>query len=170
MILGAAVWRGGEPSPALRRRVGAALDAARALPNARFLPTGAVGRHAPSEASVMRRLLLEAGIAPERIVLEEQGDDTLSSLVHCARIVQAAGGGALVLCSDAYHLPRCRLVVRALGLRSRSAPAHGALRDLPLRRLAWALARETAATPWDVALALRERRRLSVIGSAHDGT
>jgi uncharacterized SAM-binding protein YcdF (DUF218 family) len=145
------------PSPALRRRVAAALAAAADAGDARFLPTGAVGRHAPSEAEVMRRLLAGAGVAAERIVVEEQGTDTLSSLRHCARIVRESGGGRVVVCSDAYHLPRCRAVLRALGVRAEAAPAAGARSALGARRLAWAIAREAVATPWDVALALALR-------------
>jgi vancomycin permeability regulator SanA len=158
VILGAAVWRGGAPSPALRRRVAAAVEASRAYPGARFLPTGAVGRHPPSEASVMRDLLVDAGIEPGRIVLEETGRDTLTSLVACARIVRAAGG-RVVVCSDAYHVPRCRLVLRALGMASDAAPARGAWRRLGAAGFARAVAREAAATPWDVALALAARLR-----------
>ena len=160
VILGAAVWRGGEPSPALRRRVAAALAAARDVPDARFLPTGGVGRHAPSEASVMQRLLREAGVAAERIALEEQGTDTLSSIVACVRILEAAGDVASVtVCTDAYHVARVRAVFRVLGVRTVAAPAHGAARALGARRYAWALAREALGLPWDVALALARRIR-----------
>ena len=160
VILGAAVWRGGEPSPALRRRVAAAIDAAHGVPDARFLPTGGIGRHAPSEASVMQRLLREAGIAAERIALEEQGTDTLSSIAACVRILDAADDVASVtICTDAYHVARVRAVFRALGVRTAAAPAHGAARALGAPRFAWALAREVAGTPWDVALALVGRLR-----------
>lgn len=159
VILGAAVWRGGAPSPALWRRVAAAARVAHANPDALLLPTGAIGRHPPSEASVMRRLLLDAGVEAGRIVLEEQGTDTLSSLRHCARIVRAAGADRILVCSDAYHVPRCRAILRVLGVRSVAVPARGARRSLGARRFAIAVLREVAATPWDVALALAFRAR-----------
>jgi vancomycin permeability regulator SanA len=158
VILGAAVWRGGEPSPALRRRVDAAVAAARDVPDARFLPTGGVGRHPPSEASVMQRLLLDAGVAADRIALEEQGTDTLSSVVACARILADAGDVASVtVCTDDYHVVRVRAVFRALGVHTVAAPAHGARHALGRRRYAWVLARELLGLPWDVALALARR-------------
>ena len=158
VILGAAVWRGGEPSPALRRRVGAAIEAARDFPNAHFLPTGGVGRHAPSEAVVMQRLLRDAGIAAGRIVLEETGTDTLSSVVACVRILEAAGGcDSVTVCTDSYHVARVRAVFRVLGVRTAAAPAHGAAGALGLRRYAWALTREALGVPWDVALAIARR-------------
>jgi vancomycin permeability regulator SanA len=157
VVMGAAVWPGGEPSPALRRRVEAALEAARGDPVARFLVTGAVGHHPPSEARAMQALLVEAGIEPARIELEETGTDTLSSLVACARIVRAAGATSVTVCSDAFHVPRCRAVLRALGVASRAAPVRG-FRHVRRSRRLLVLAHEALATPWDVALALWFRR------------
>jgi vancomycin permeability regulator SanA len=158
VILGAAVWRGGEPSPAMRRRVAAALRAALGVESARFLPTGGIGRNPPSEAAVMQRLLLEAGIAAGRIVLEEQGTDTLSSVVACVRILEGSGDVASVtVCTDAYHVARVRAVFRVLGVRTEAAPARGTARLLGARRFGWALAREALGLPWDVALALAQR-------------
>ena len=158
VILGAAVWRDGEPSPALRRRVETAIEAARGVPNARFLPTGGVGRHAPSEAAVMQRLLRDAGIAAERIVLEETGTDTLSSIAACVRILRATGDlDRVTVCTDSYHVARVRAVFRVFGMRTVAAPAYGAADALGPRRYAWALAREVLGVPWDVALAIAGR-------------
>ncbi len=158
VILGAAVWQGGEPSPAMQRRVAAAVRAACDVPTARFLPTGGVGRHAPSEASVMHRLLLEAGIAAECIVLEEQGTDTFSSVVACVRILEDAGDvGSVTVCTDAHHVARVRAIFRVLGVRTVAAPAHATARSLGMRRSIGALAREALGLPWDVALAIARR-------------
>jgi len=158
VILGAAVWQGGEPSPAMRRRVAAAVEAARGVEGARFLPTGGVGRHAPSEASVMARLLVEASVEPARIVLEERGTDTFSSVVACVRILEDAGDVASVtVCTDAHHVARVRAVFRVLGVRTEAAPARGTASSLGSRRYTWALAREAVGLPWDVALAIARR-------------
>jgi vancomycin permeability regulator SanA len=158
VILGAAVWQGGEPSPAMRRRVTAALRAARGVEGARFLPTGGVGRHAPSEASVMARLLVEAGVERERIVLEEKATDTLSSVVLCMEILSRDGDiGSVTVCTDAYHVVRVRSIFRVLGVRADAAPAPGAAKPLGTPRYVWALTREAVALPWDVALAIALR-------------
>ena len=158
VILGAAVWRGGAPSPAMRRRVAAAVEASRDVGGARFLPTGGVGRHAPSEASVMARLLVEAGVDRERIVLEEQATDTLSSVVRCMEILARDGDIASVtVCTDDYHVARVRALFRVFGVPTRSAPAQRAVHALGTRRYVWALTREAVALPWDVALALAQR-------------
>jgi uncharacterized SAM-binding protein YcdF (DUF218 family) len=138
--------------------VAAAVEAARGVEGARFLPTGGVGRHAPSEASVMARLLVEASVEPARIVLEEQAIDTLSSVVRCVRILEQHGGAAAVtVCTDAYHVVRVRAVFRVFGVQTRAAPVPRAARALGARRYGWALAREGVGLPWDVALALARR-------------
>jgi vancomycin permeability regulator SanA len=159
--MGAMVLPGGRPSGALRRRVRAAVAAASGRAGARFLVTGGVGQHPPSEARVMCQLLIDEGIAPAQIVLEETGTDTLSSLVACARLLRATGAGEIFVCSDRYHVPRCRAVLRALGIRAGAvaAPAPAPARAGGTMPWLWARAREVAGLPWDVALALLARAR-----------
>lgn len=164
VVMGARVLPGGRPSGALRRRVQAAVDAAGGAPSARFLVTGAVGEHPPSEARVMCALLRDAGVAPDRIVLEETGTDTLSSLVACARLLRRAGAIDVRVCSDGYHLPRCRAVLRALGIRAGAVAAVTPRSGRSGRAWLgwawlWARAREAAGLPWDVVLALWSRAR-----------
>ncbi len=157
VVLGARVLPGGRPSGALRRRIAAALAAAD--PATRFLVTGAVGDHPPSEARVMAGLLGAAGVPEARVVLEETGTDTLSSLRACARVLREVGATEVIACSDDYHLLRCRAVLRALGIRAGAAPARGTRAAAGTGPWLWALAREAAGLPWDVALAALGRMR-----------
>ena len=80
--------RRNSPVTTLRRRVEAALACARHHPDARFIPTGGIGRHGPSEASVMAGLLMESGVRSDRILLEETGIDTLSSVRAIHRLLR----------------------------------------------------------------------------------
>jgi uncharacterized SAM-binding protein YcdF (DUF218 family) len=123
IILGAAVWRGGLPSRTMKRRTNAAIQAARDSPRAVFLPTGGVGKHRPAEALVMRKLLLEAGVKPANILLEQQSTDTLTSVCNCVSILRSVPNYASVtICTDRYHLLRTRLLFRLLGIRVRGCP------------------------------------------------
>jgi vancomycin permeability regulator SanA len=157
VVMGARVLAGGRPSGALRRRVAAAVAAADA--ETRFLVTGAVGDHPPSEARVMAGLLHAAGVPPARVALEETGTDTFSSLRACARLLREAGACEVLVCSDDYHVPRCRAVLRALGVRAAAVPARGTRAASGTRSWLWALAREAGGLPWDVALAALHGRR-----------
>ncbi len=163
VIFGAAVRPGGVPSNTLRRRVEAAAAFGLRHPDAVFMPTGAVGRHGPSEASVMASLLAGFGIPPERVLLEETGTDTVSSVRAIRRLLAASAAHRPVYAaSSAYHLPRCVLLLRIAGVAARPCPPPAFPAALGLRmRWFWRL-RECAAIPWDAALmlALRLSRRL----------
>lgn len=161
VIFGAAVRRGGVPSPVMRRRVDAAAAFARRFASPLFVPTGGVGRHAPSEASVMARLLTQChGILPDRILLEETGTDTLSSAHAVARLLRARAIAAPVYAaSSRYHQPRCVLLLRLFGLPARAAgpPKVPAISNRMVRWY-WRL-REALALPYDAALVLLLRLR-----------
>ena len=75
IVFGAAVRPDGQPSAVLRHRLEAAITWAKSRPQARFLVTGGLGDHPPSEAEAMRRYLLDRGIEESAIVIEPQGDE-----------------------------------------------------------------------------------------------
>ncbi len=159
VIFGAAVRPGGRPSAMLRRRVEAAAAFSVRFTEPLFVPTGGVGRHGPSEASVMRALLVECGVAPGRILLEESGTDTLSSARAVARLLRADGLAAPVFAaSSAFHLPRCVLLLRLFGVPARAAGPPWASAGSRWTTRAWWWLREAAALPYDLILALVVRR------------
>ena len=153
LIFGAAVHPGGRPSPTLRARTAAARSFGAAHPDARYIPTGALGRHPPAEARVMAELLARSGVPPDRITPEPTGTDTLSSVLACVRLLRATPAPVRVATS-AYHLPRCLLLLRLCGIPARACPPppDGA------GRWFWRL-REAAAIPWDVVALLWELAR-----------
>lgn len=161
IIFGAAVLPGGAPSGTLRRRVAAAAACGAADPQALYMPTGGVGRHGPSEARVMAGLLAEHGVPGRRIILEERGTDTLSSVRACLRLRRTHGlCGPVRVATSGYHLPRCVLLLRLAGVAAAACPPpHASPRWA--QRWYWRL-REVPALPWDALLMLlaRLRRRI----------
>jgi vancomycin permeability regulator SanA len=158
VIFGAAVRADGSPSAALLRRIGYGLQASRAWPDASILCSGGVGRVGPSEASVMLDVLAREGVAPGRLIADEDSLDTLQSVAVAARRARALGSPLVVVCSDGYHLPRIRLMLAVLGVRSVSGP-RGGPRGGMWHRLRMTL-REIPAIPYDVALVAAQKRRL----------
>ncbi|MGA3401543.1 MAG: YdcF family protein [Acetobacteraceae bacterium] len=160
VIFGAAVRPGGRPSTTLRRRVEAAATFGSRFAAPLFVPTGGVGRFGPSEASVMATLLVARGVLPGRILLEETGTDTFSSVRAVVRLLCAQGIAAPVFAaSSLYHVPRCVVLLRVLGVRARAAgPPFVPAGSRWLTRCYWWL-REAAALPYDAALALVMRLR-----------
>lgn len=112
VILGAGV-NGTEPSLSLRMRLLAAMDYLADQPNVPILVTGSRGEGEEiSEARCMADWLTEYGIAPERIILEEQADDTEENIRYARALLKKHGidenANVAVVTSD-YHLFRASL-------------------------------------------------------------
>ena len=160
VIFGAAVRPGGRPSTTLVLRTEAAANFGQRFVAPLFVPTGGVGRHGPSEASVMAALLQSRGVQRGRILPEETGVDTLSSARAVVRLLRDEGVSAPVFAaSSLYHLPRCLLLLWLLGVSAPSAVPP----IVPATRWWWRCfwwLRELAALPYDAVLALAIRWRL----------
>jgi len=154
VIFGAVVRPDGTPSAALLRRIGYGCEAAQAWPSARILCSG--GGDGRSEASVMARELVTRGVAADRLVLDEISRNTLANVAAAAAQMRQGGEGWVLACSDAYHLPRARLLMALHGVRSRAWRG----RDRPPagHQIAMA-AREAIAIPNNLARLLARRIR-----------
>lgn len=156
VIFGAAVRPDARPSQTMQRRVAAAVELGEALGgSAIFVPTGGQGRHGPAESQVMAKLLRDWGIDPGRIREEPTGTDTLSSARAVAAMLRDWPGTVHPV-SSGYHLPRCALLLRLLGLRV--GPGRAAVPGPGFSDLRWRL-REVPALPYDAALAAWHRLR-----------
>ena len=114
VILGAAVWPDG-PSPTLRRRCahGAALFLAGR--GDRVVVCGGLGRHPPTEAEVMAGVLTGLGVPGDAIVLEDRSTNTAENLAFAKALLDPVTEPDILIVSDAFHLPRARLLGRRLG-------------------------------------------------------
>ena len=155
VIFGAAVRPDGSPSEALLRRIASGLEAARQHPGSPILCSGGAGPRGPSEAAIMAQYLAAAGVEPERLILDEASLSTLANVAATARQVAHGGHPHVVACSDAYHLPRIRLLLRLAGVDCEPGPAG---QGPPLgHHLAMSL-REAAAIVHNLASVLATRR------------
>jgi uncharacterized SAM-binding protein YcdF (DUF218 family) len=158
VIFGAAVRRDGSPSLTLRRRVEAAARCGAHFPGALYIPTGGKGRFGPPEASVMAALLQELGVPPGRIIAEPTGTDTLSSAVAVTRLLRTrCPVGTVLVATSAYHLPRCRLLMRLAGYPASACPPPPAPASARFAlRWYWRM-REVPAIPYDAGLMICRR-------------
>ncbi len=107
-------------------------------------------------------LLQGRGIPKARILLEETGTDTLSSARAVAALIRKCGISAPVFAvSSLYHLPRCLLLLRLLGIPARAAVPP----TVPAAALWWRRCyrwlREVPALLYDCLLAILSRIRRS---------
>lgn len=151
IVLGAAVWPGGVPSPTLRRRAeaGAALYLAGRV--GRIVATGAEGRHPPSEARVIRDVVTAAGVPDVAVLLDEHSTTTLQNLVNAYALLPP--DARTIIVSDMWHLPRARMTARRLGHRAETQAA--SLSGTHPWRILRAALREFGAYMWYLVRPLR---------------
>lgn len=155
VIFGAALRPDGRPSAALMRRIGYGAQATETWPGATVLCSGGVGRAGPSEASVMVAELTAQGLPSARLAADHASLDTLQSVLVAVRTAREGGHPFVVACSDGYHLPRIRVMLAILGVRSVAGPQGGA-RGPWSHRIRMGL-REAVALPYDAAIVLWRR-------------
>ncbi len=141
VILGAAVRAEG-PSPALRRRIGAALALWHDGAVDAMVACGAGG-----EAAAIAAALTGAGVPADAIRIEDRSRTTEENLRHARPVLRDLGAAETVIVTDWYHAPRVRLVARRLGLEAGIHAATDWRRGIGLRQWRAAL-REAPALAW----------------------
>ncbi len=112
IVLGAGV-NGTEPSLSLRTRLDAALAYVQDRPDIPIVVSGSQGRGEEiSEAQCMCDWLTACGVNPERIILEEQADNTKENLRYSLALLEERGIDTtdnLAVVSSDYHLYRASM-------------------------------------------------------------
>lgn len=146
VVFGAAVRADGRPSGALAGRIALARQLVGRWPRSIVFCSGAIGREGPSEASVIAQALRDV-IAADRLVLDEMSRDTLQTARAAADHARATGIARVIACTDNWHQPRARMLLRLFGVSAGGARLdHG---HRPARRRARAYVRELLALPYD---------------------
>ena len=141
MVFGCYV-RGEEPGKTLATRLDAAISLLERYPNADCIVSGGQGSNeAISEAEAMRRYLVSHGIDDGRITLEAESTNTNENLEYSFALLDGdesstqagagssaaqPGGRKIIGVSSEYHLPRIRMLSRALGREIETYPAYDA--------------------------------------------
>jgi len=159
VIMGAAVDRDGRPGAAVVRRTRAALRFGEQRPDTLYLPTGGARGGGPIEADVMARLLVDGGVHAEAIIVDDRAQDTLQSVVNCTDIIRRLGASCVVVCTDRYHLPRCRVLFRLAGVVTHAAPIPADLDTVGSLPRGFYWLRELIALPFDTLLLLCRQLR-----------
>jgi len=70
----------------------------------------------PTLAELMRELLIAQGVAPADLILEERSRSTYENAVECQKLLDRRGLDAVLLVTEAYHMPRALACFRARGV------------------------------------------------------
>lgn len=124
IVLGAGV-NGTVPSLSLRERLDAAYDYLQEHPNTVCVVSGGQGSGEDiTEAECMYRYLTNKGIAPERIIQEDQATSTRENLSYSMALIGSEHASSVGIVSSEYHLCRAGMMARELGLDPVMIPAH----------------------------------------------
>lgn len=126
LVLGTKV-EGTEPSRILRDRIHAACAYLQEYPDVICIVSGyQSGSGEISEAECMYRELVELGINPERIWMEEKASSTVENLEFSLALIQEKTGSRpdiLGILSTESHLLRAEMFARAQGVKAVLLPA-----------------------------------------------
>ena len=129
---------------------------ARQYPQVRIVVTGGNGSlllQGEGDGATALRLLTALGVAPERLVLENQSRNTYENAVSTRRMVAPKPGEAWLLVTSAFHMPRSVALFREAGFDVVAWPVD--YRTAGDERLGWA--RDNAADSLqNLSVAMRE--------------
>ncbi|MGN0554215.1 MAG: YdcF family protein [Oscillospiraceae bacterium] len=117
IVLGCRV-NGDVPSAMLMQRINAAYKCLEQFPEAVVIASGGKGAdELVSEAECIRRELERRGIAPERIILEENSTSTRENMMFSRQILEEKGiSGEIAIVSNEYHLRRAKTIAKEQGM------------------------------------------------------
>lgn len=116
VVLGAAVWQGGQPSFVLRDRLARAAELYHEGVADKIVCTGGVGRYPPAEAQVGKEFLMRAGVAEEDIIMEAASTSTAEQATLIKEISDREGFQSIALVTSFYHQRRAAQLFRRAGL------------------------------------------------------
>ena len=148
VVLGTQVLPGGKPSRTLDARVRHAAGLYAAGRVGRVLVTGGVGKHPPSDAEVMARILREEGVPAEAILVEDEAGSTWDAARFGTALAAGEGVEEALVVTDPLHCVRTVAAFRRAGLIARAEPVYSS----PMWRVPWLrrgqFLRESGALVW----------------------
>ena len=152
IVLGAAVWPDETPSPSLERRIVKSVRLYKSQFADYLLFSGGLGIHPPEECIVMKKRAIALGVSPEKIFLDPNSSSTFTSVVNCIKIMKSEGFKDAIVVTDSYHILRCIISFRLLGIRCIGHETYNKKGETPYAKWFYYHLREIVAVPWYVAL------------------
>jgi uncharacterized SAM-binding protein YcdF (DUF218 family) len=122
VVLGAAEYRG-RPSPVLEARLNHALFLYLKGLAPRIITTGGAGGDPMfTESTVARAYLTRRGVPAEAIVVENEGESTVQSIVAVTEIMRRMNLKSAIVVSDGYHIYRVKKMLQASGIKVYGSP------------------------------------------------
>jgi len=148
VVLGAKVYPGGRPGPALTRRTRHAVALFQRGLAARIICSGGLGENPPTEAAAACGLAEKLGAPAAALHLEERARSTEENALYTAGMMRERAWRTAIIVSDGFHLYRAALLFRWEGIAAYPSPAQATAGPMnPVERYIRE-SREIAALLW----------------------
>jgi vancomycin permeability regulator SanA len=119
VVLGNRVEADSSLSPVLEGRVDKALLLYRLGRVGRIMVSGGRGRKAGKvpEGRAMKRYLIQHGVPADRIVEDNDGENTYLTAVDYRKVNDSLHCSSVIVVSTFYHITRCKYIFRKLGIQ-----------------------------------------------------
>ena len=114
IVPGASVYRSGQLSPVLERRMETALGLAFDRPGLKLVVSGTNVPDGYSETRAMRDYAIARGLDPANVLIDDGGRSTFLTLLNSR---DAFGLTRVAFVSQDYHLPRALYIARRMGMQ-----------------------------------------------------
>lgn len=116
VVLGAAVWENGQPSPVFGDRLARAAELYHAGVARKIIVSGGLGKHPPAEAEVGRIFLVNAGVNEADIIRETDGMTTAEQAERVKEICERENFKTIALVTSFFHERRAIQIFNSAGL------------------------------------------------------
>lgn len=116
VVLGNTVNPDGSPSRRLAARLDMALELYHRGVFKNVIVSGGVGREGFDEAVVMKDYLARLGVPQNQIIVDSLGLTTAATARNVALIAKEHHWKSVLVVSQYFHIPRCRLALSAAGI------------------------------------------------------
>lgn len=125
LVMGAAQYNG-DPSEVLEARLDHALELYRqGLAPVIIVTGGNQPGDAYTEAGTSEQYLIDRGVPPDAILMEDMGRDTWASMQNAATVAADRDIDTVLVVSDGFHLFRSERMAEAVGFDAYSSPTPG---------------------------------------------
>lgn len=84
--------------------------------NKKVIVSGGAVVGTTSEAQIMKNYLIEHGIEPNRILVENESRDTVENLKFTKKIMEREGFKSCVIVSNSFHMRRIKMIAQSVGI------------------------------------------------------
>ncbi|HAA25898.1 MAG TPA: YdcF family protein [Ruminiclostridium sp.] len=117
VVLGAGILGNGMPTLSLANRLERCIEYAAEHPDTKIIVSGGQGRTEPmTEAEAMARYLVDRGVEPERIILEDRSTSTMENFKYTREIIGEVDEIAFI--TNNFHIFRSGMLAKRNGFKA----------------------------------------------------